>query len=77
MTDQIYPASMARLERAVTATSIQIRNERLRALRLDLDRFEAEVNRTKLERSLRPFDIRILQSARPAAATGASAAVAA
>lgn len=60
MSDTTYPESMARLERAVQATSLDVRNERLRALRIDLDEFEASRNAARVDGMKRAFDHHLL-----------------
>lgn len=60
MSDTTYPASMARLDRAVQATSLDVRNERLRALRIDLDEFEASRKAGRVDGMKRVFDHHLL-----------------
>lgn len=60
MSDTTHPESMARLERAVQATSLDVRNERLRALRIDLDEFEASRSVARADGMKRAFDHHLL-----------------
>ena len=54
MSDTTYPRSMARLDRAVQATSLGMRRERLQALAMDLEDLET-IRASTSRRTFDPF----------------------